>query len=338
MNLRLINILSHISLIAVNILFLSLIITGEKNFSPRGLLNQLGVTKTQNAIINENTIENKLLENLHKPRYILAKSLLNLSNLLNIDVILLYGILCFFIMNICILILLISLKKIVNIDSSTLLLFLITLMFLTISLFMNGRGLFCFLGYIILLYLFYNDHHIIMKLFLITISFIFLSFSSGAFITGLCPAILYLLEKFNIKNLKNYSLKNIIIILPILLIPTYYIILFSIGFMYKNISYFYYSDYGIFRGLLSHGYGRYFLTNNILITITMLSLFLCCTIYFLRKLHKAFPKDVKCTIYFIFASLFIGLFGDLSLFLILVPLIFLTCYYAQCKIFKYLKN
>jgi len=241
-------------------------------------------------------------------------------------------------MNICILILLISLKKIVNIDSSTLLLFLITLMFLTISLFMNGRGLFCFLGYIILLYLFYNDHHIIMKLFLITISFIFLSFSSGAFITGLCPAILYLLEKFNIKNLKNYSLKNIIIILPILLIPTYYIILFSIGFMYKNISYFYYSDYGIFRGLLSHGYGRYFLTNNILITITMLSLFLCCTIYFLRKLHKAFPKDVKCTIYFIFASLFIGLFGDLSLFLILVPLIFLTCYYAQCKIFKYLKN
>lgn len=153
-------------------------------------------------------------------------------------------------------------------------------LFLLLSFFMNGRGVFInagFLAAIVGIHKFQrkNLRAALISVALIIVSLFFSASSSG----GILTAVSYIIVSFCMISLKKREI-FILFLLSALL---------SYTFLYKNISFFYEGTVMTsIMGLLSHGYGAFFLTQSNSITLTLVAIYVCSFLYFSKVVFEKF--------------------------------------------------
>lgn len=188
----------------------------------------------------------------------------------------------------------------------------ILLFYFLLSFFMNGRIIFAIFGNALLLNaIFFNTYSIKNKItnikfiFMIVLSLIMTSVSSGTFMVCLFSIVIFyfLTAVFNFPFIKKkiFYVKIFIFILIILFLPL------IIRFINKNLDFY----NGSFLKMLEHGFGKFLAmyTYPVLILLFFLPFFLMFS-YYLFNNNKYFILPFSLII----SSLFIGLFGYLSLF------------------------
>lgn len=306
---------SNIAKLYVFILFivwLYLVLSGIKEYVVWGQI--LDIQKSGLSLI-------ELFDSRHAHflRYSLVYPVILLSEKLSIPINLVFSIVLY-LLNVIIYILMKRLCN--NVDGSTRHYFFILLSLFTINILMNGRLVFAFLGISLLLYTFYFSIKLKMGSLRFTVyillSLWLLSVSTGTFMVGIgssifCVFVLYWKRIRISGQILNKKLLAMCFIF-VLLLPL------SLQYVQKNLDYY---D-GELVLMLSHGYGRVFYNEYVVIIFLVLSPIAALFAYY--AIHRMVKIDyLSVSIPIIVVASIVGLFGHSS-FLVALPVIIVIIY------------
>ncbi|MGF3114059.1 hypothetical protein ACQV2R_01535 [Facklamia sp. P12937] len=198
--------------------------------------------------------------------------------------------------------------------------------------FMNGRLIFAYFGFSIILLqqikvLKYKRFYLFPEILMTFVGLLFTTVSSGTVVVAATQILAILLVIFVNKGyLKIKHLFSLLVFLTILYLIYYDHVVIMIM---KNINFF----GGGFKGILSmlkHGVGRVFYKNSLLtILITTLGLsFFISLPFFLKRINSVKPKMMPIYISIII-SVFGGLFGLSTATMLITPFLILACIYVN---------
>ena len=279
--------------------------------------------------INDNVFQN--MYETHHPhllRFALMYPIILLSEYLNIDLNLVFGIEALVIN----LIIFFLLNKIMNHIFQTKRYYILVLLLLfSINLFMHGRIIFGFFGISILLHTFYfntvKEYSNIKFFTIIAVALFLMSVSTGTFIVGIVSVVLYILLNTHYNYSKTKKLFNFKILL--LIIGLIAIKPLIQQYIDKNLDYF---DGSVIL-MLSHGIGRIFYNQYVLFTFL---LFLPVASIMGIIMYKKTMKNIYYVtiVPILIATFSIGLFGHSTLSVGLPAIFTLISIYINKKRIK----
>lgn len=212
------------------------------------------------------------------------------------------------------------LNNIWNVSRYNILLFSL---FFILSLFMNGRITFAFFGMSLIIYTFYfyliKVYSNLAFFFLCGVGLICMAVSTGTFMVGLISIILFSFINYyrNIKIKFQNILSSQIFLL---LVACASIFPLFMKYLNKNLEFF---D-GSFINMLSHGVGRIFYSQSVILLIIVL---LPILFFVLVKLFQKalFDSQYLITLPVLLGAIFVGMFGYSSLFVGLPAVFILLC-------------
>lgn len=272
-------------------------------------LKQYSIWTQITDVFNENTNVDSIMLlnsfNAHTLRLLLMLPIIKIADSLSIDSDFLFSIVVF--LNI-----LGTSRNLIQIeakiDNKTPNYFFISFFMILISLVMNGRTSFSFLGISIILKIiteFTRNSVSLFKLLThIIIGLILCSVSSGSFSVALLSVIIFLSSLF---FKKNVPFKNKLILFILIIVVSVPVVALMVIFVNKNLE-FYDNSY---INMLNHGAGKIF--NN---SIILLVLLILAPIFFLIfiSISRYYMKDIRVYLFlpFILSGILIGLFGFTS--------------------------
>lgn len=272
-------------------------------------LKQYSIWNQITDVFNENTNVDSIMLlnsfNAHTLRLLLMLPIIKIANSLRIDSDFLFSIVVF--LNI-----LGTSKNLIyieaKIDNKKPNYFFISLFMILISLVMNGRTSFSFLGISIILKIIteftIKSISLFKLLIYLIIGLILCSVSSGSFSVALLSVVIFLSSLF---FKKTVPFKNKLILFILIIIISIPVVALMVIFVNKNLE-FYDNSY---INMLNHGAGMIF--NNSIILLTLL---IFAPLFFLIfiSISRFYMKDIKVYLFmpFILSGILIGLFGFTS--------------------------
>jgi len=243
--------------------------------------------------------------NAHTLRLLLMFGIIKMGNILNLNSNYFFSIIVF--LNILISSkLLVSIQK--NIQNNPIVNVYCALTLIIISLLMNGRTSFSFLGISLIAYSILKYHlqdlNLLKMIFYFCLGLFLCSVSSGSFSVALLSIFIFIINFFYNSQYRKNDKKKLIFLIILFGIPIAQIMAI---FITKNLDFY---DGSIIK-MLSHGAGKIFKYKTLLILIIPIIPFL---IIVILTYTKYLNKDLRVLLFFPFvvSGIFIGLFGFTS--------------------------